>query len=376
MVITAIMIVPRAILYRRMDFHRIARSEVVGSVVGSTTAIALAAAGFGVWALVMQPVVGTGTTMAMNWSASRWMPSRVYSWTAVAPLVGFSVWVLGSMLLHYASRNVDQMLIGRVWGKEQLGFYALAFQLMTIPVQQVASVVAKVLYPALAQVKKEVARIRGAYLRAVKTIGMVTFPMLLGLFAVSDDFVPVVLGQRWVPMRPVLDVFCFSGMAITVGAQVRSIFMSLGRTKTQFLCEAVTVPVALAAYFALVNQGIRGIAFAFLAGHIVTFAVNHRVAFRLVGLSWKAYLEALSKPFLAAAAMAAVLLFAVRPAFVHLELAPMARLAAMIPLGALLYVAFSWIFNRAALLETIDTARGALSRDRIRTEPLNGPGVT
>ena len=374
LVIGASMVVPRAILNRRLDFRRIARAEVVGSVIGSVTAIALAAAGFGVWALVSQPLVGTGASMAMVWFGSGWVPSRVYSWAAVAPLVGFSVWVLGSFFLHFASRNVDQLLIGRVWGKEQLGFYALAFQLMTVPVSQVAAVVAKVLYPALAHVKKDPARIRGGFLRAVTAIGMVTYPMFLGLFAVSNDLVPVAFGERWMPMRPVLDVFCFSGILITVGAQVRSIYMSLGRTRTQFLCELVTVPPAVLAYLAMVGFGIRGVAFAFLVGHLVTFAVNHSVGFRLVGLTWHTYLTALSKPLLAAAAMAGVLLVGARPALEALGAGPVARLSISVPLGVALYVLFSWIVNREMLLDTIGTVRGAASRRQGSVAPASDPG--
>jgi len=40
-------------------------------------------------------------------------------------------------VVNFFARNLDNMLIGRVWGSQQLGLYAKAYQLLTLPIDQI-----------------------------------------------------------------------------------------------------------------------------------------------------------------------------------------------------------------------------------------------
>ena len=86
-------------------------------MVAATTAIALCFRGFRGVALVLQPIVGSTVMLALMMYFGEWRPSFTMHWPSVRSLLGFSGHVLSSSMITYATRNVDQLLIGRFIGQ-------------------------------------------------------------------------------------------------------------------------------------------------------------------------------------------------------------------------------------------------------------------
>ena len=57
--------------------------------------------------------------------------------------------MLGTNVVNYWGRNADNLLIGRFAGAASLGLYNRAFNLMSLPVQQVSMVLGRVMFPVL-----------------------------------------------------------------------------------------------------------------------------------------------------------------------------------------------------------------------------------
>ena len=69
-------------------------------------------------------------------------------------MAGFSGRLFGSRLLFYFNRNVDNVLVGRYLGSAALGVYSLAYNVMLLPFNQIASPIQDVLYPAFARCRR------------------------------------------------------------------------------------------------------------------------------------------------------------------------------------------------------------------------------
>ena len=80
-----------------------------------------------------------------------WRPKRRYSVAALRRLGGFSANVFGTRLLFYVNRNVDNLLVGRFLGARALGAYSIAYTIMLVPFNQIASPVQEVLFPAMSR---------------------------------------------------------------------------------------------------------------------------------------------------------------------------------------------------------------------------------
>lgn len=352
--------VPSAMLYRDMRFADLARAQVLGSLAGALVAIALASLGAGVWALVAQPLVGSSVVLLVSLLALRWRPHVEFSWPKVKPLAHFSFALLGTSLVGYANRNFDSLLVGRFLGAGPLGLYSMAIQLMLYPLQQVSSVIVRVLFPTLVQIRDDLPRMRSAYLKAVGAIAIVTFPMMGGLFAVTDDFVRVVFGPEWSGMAPVLKVLTWVGMMQSVGTTVGTIYLSMGRPGVALRVSLVAAPVLIGGMIAGLPWGILGVAIGYGIASLLLFYYVAMTAFRLVDLRLADFHRVIFRSFVVTLVMVALVI-----AIVYMlgALPPLIRLVIAVCSGAVAYVAFSMMFNRTQIREIIALLK--LSRRKV-----------
>ena len=272
----------------------------------------------------------------------------------MAPLVRFSAALLGTNLVGYATRSADSVIVGRFLGAGALGYYSMAIQLMLYPLQQVSSVFVRVLFPTLVQIKDDLPRLRAAYLKAVASIALVTFPIMGGLFALADDFVLVVFGPQWVEMAPVLKVLAWVGMGQSVGTTVGTIYMSTGTVGIALRVTLIAAPVLIVAMVAGLPWGIFGVAVGYAIATFALFYYTAVTAFRVIALRLADFHRVLVRPLVATLVMVGVLL-AAAPSMQLL--APALRLALGIALGVLTYGAASMAVNRAQLTEVVSIVR-------------------
>jgi O-antigen/teichoic acid export membrane protein len=233
-IFTALGIVQKTILQREMNFRKIAVIEIIAVLVGGALAINMALSGLGVWSLIFQILVASAVASVALWWQSHWRPHFSFDRRAVSDLWGFSSNLLGFSIVNYWTRNADNLLIGRFMGSESLGLYTRAYSTMLMPLSQVTNVLSRVMFPALSRVQHDKIRVKRIYLRSIAMIALVTFPMMLGLFVVAEDFVLAVYGAQWSGITTVLQIFCLVGMLQSIGTTVGWIYQSQGRTDWMF----------------------------------------------------------------------------------------------------------------------------------------------
>jgi O-antigen/teichoic acid export membrane protein len=237
--------VPQALLQRRLAFARLARVEVLAMVAGGIVGVLLAARGWGVWSLVWQSnTVVLASLLAGLWEA-RWLPARRPRPAAVNRLWRVGGHLTAASVLNYGVRNLDNLLIGRFLGPVSLGYYSQAYQLMLVPVQNVTAVAGRMMFPTLASLQAEPARLRRGYLSAVSGIAAVTFPLMLGAVVMAPDLYAVLFGPRWERSVPLFQVLCGLGMLQSIGATVGWIYMATGRTDLMLRWNLLTVCLVL-----------------------------------------------------------------------------------------------------------------------------------
>ena len=135
---------PAALLRRRLEFASIAAIEVAAVAVGAVTAVLLARAGAGPWALVAGVVSTELSNLVLVSVVVDWKPMRPSFNTSLGHLLGLGRDLTMFNVLNYWARNLDNFLIGRFWGAAELGLYGRAYQLLLLPLQQVTTPLAPV----------------------------------------------------------------------------------------------------------------------------------------------------------------------------------------------------------------------------------------
>lgn len=359
LLLSGLLVIPTALLTRDLRFAVFARAQVLGSLVGAVAAIAMAWLGFGVWALVAQPLFGTTATLLACALAARWYPRFEFSWIKVQPLARFSAALLGTNLIGYMNRNADSLLVGRVLGAGPLGHYSMAIQLMLYPLQQVSSVFVRVLLPTLMQLQDELPRLRTAFLKTVACIALVTFPIMGGLFALADDFVRVVFGPNWVAMTPLLKVLAWVGMMQSVGTTVGTIYLSTGNPAIALRVTLIGAPVLIGGMAAGLPWGILGVAVGYTVASFSFFYYSLATAFRLIDLPLADFHRILIRPLGATVVMIGIVAIGVH--FLQ-AFAPAHRLLLCISIGVVTYMVISLAVNRAQIDEVISIVHSLRSK--------------
>jgi len=362
LLLSGLQVIPKALLQRKLHFYPIARAEVIASTTAASCTIFLAWQGFGVWSLVAQPLVGNAMLLVMYGIGASWFPRFVFNWPEVKSYIHYSSDVFATNVLDYLNRNADDFIIGKFIGSSQLGYYALSYQIMLYPLQQVSFIIVRVLFPSLSQLQNDIPRFRNMYLKAIATISLITFPMMFGLFSLAEDFITVVFGKDWLDMLDVLRIFCVLGMSQSVATTLGTIYLSTGNTRLMFKLNMVSTPIFIVGFLAGVPWGIAGVATSCTVISMVMYTVSIFIAFRIVGMPVLDFFRVLSRPFFISLAMAIAVALCEKFFISAYTDVPAWRLSSGIVIGALLYIVLSLLFNRAQVLDIATKLLSVLRR--------------
>jgi O-antigen/teichoic acid export membrane protein len=259
-----------SLLMRQMNFRSLELRTLIALVAGIMAAIVLAFMGFGVWSLVARILVTGAVEVITLWSVSSWRPRFQFCWADVRELVSFGNEVLLGNLLLYIGRNADNLLIGKFIGTTGLGYYALAYNVMMLPVQRASQVFAAVLFPTLSRIQEDVERVKRSWFRASRLIAAVTMPMMFGLVVLAPQFVETVYGQKWLPVVPLLQILAMSGIVQSLSRLNSTVLMSLGKVRLRLKLTFFSVAIAICSFIAGLPLGIIGVAACFAMANFLT----------------------------------------------------------------------------------------------------------
>jgi len=190
-------ILSRGILARELQLDLIAKVELFTSIVRFSTAILLALENYGVWSLVYAYMVEKLMLAILLPVLARWYPSFTYDFRKVKPLLVFGTKITGSRILWYIYNRIDFIIIGRLLGAEVLGVYSIANQFAKSILQFATIAFYRVIFPLYTRLQDDTLQLKKMFLRTSVLLLTLTMPLFLGMAAVAEYMIPVVLGDGW-----------------------------------------------------------------------------------------------------------------------------------------------------------------------------------
>jgi O-antigen/teichoic acid export membrane protein len=348
----------QALLTRQMNFQSLELRTLGGHLVGTLCGVGMAFAGFGVWSLVARIVITGFVGMVLLWSVSGWRPDWYFRWADVQQLMGYSNDVLSSNFLNYIGRNADNFLIGRFVGITELGYYALAYNVMRLPVQRFSQVLIRVLFPAMARLQEDIHKLKHGWFRATRLAGAVTLPMMLGLIVLAPQLVPVVYGEQWIPVVPVLQVLSISGIIQAIALLDGTILLAIGRSRLKLKITTLGITLAVTSFIIGLPFGILGVATCFVIANAFTSALSLYLALRCVGSNYLDYFRNLAGVLAACGGMTLIVLSIA----IFAPLTAGLTLAIAIPTGAIAYLILLRLCAPATFTEGLGILPNRLTR--------------
>ncbi len=252
-------IIPNAILDQKMQFKRRAQVDLTASVLGAATALIMAYAGAGVWALVGSVLVNYLVRSIVLAYIEPWfvLPSLRFTHARGTLSIGLKV-VLSGTLIVMTNKAVD-LIVGPAVGAQTLGLYAVAVQLAMLPISRILPIINQTLYPAFVQIQNDGERVRDYTLKSIQYAGLIVVPCSIGLYFVTDSLVDVVFGVSWHQIKTPLAMLAL----LLPVAMVRNLLMSnlvaMGRAGLQLWLYAMTLVLTGVLCIIFRSHGLMGL---------------------------------------------------------------------------------------------------------------------
>ena len=201
-----------------MEFGKRATASTLGAIVGLAIAVLLAYWGYSFWALIWSSVGSSISSSIVLAFLSSFRPGLPDFGADIRRMVAFGANVTLFDLVNYFHRNLDNVLIGKVWGDEPLGYYSRAYALLMLPIQRIRGPLNTVAFPALSRLHGQPEEYRKYFRRLVSAVAYGSMPLTAFLFVASRPLVEIALGPGWSGVVPLFAVLAIAGFIQPVGS--------------------------------------------------------------------------------------------------------------------------------------------------------------
>jgi teichuronic acid exporter len=341
--------VPSSLVARDLDHKKTSKITFVTDVLASCLSLTLAYLGYGYWALVAAIVF---TALFNCFWFNRIidypkLPSFIPSGTE--ELFKFGAFVALSEVLFVAYNRVDVVIAGKFFDIAQVGLYGVAIQLATMLMIKSVPLFNVVAFPAFARMNASSGD-RNDYL--ITTLGFAStlvFPVFLGVAMVGEEIIGLVLGSNWVQISGLFAIIVVSVPFRILAYVISPAMLAAGGARINMINAFITLVFLTAAIFALLPLGLSGVGIAWSLASICVFVLTVVRGGRLLSLSLKDIISAISPALFTSLLMCAVIYL------VGLRLSTVSGLAGLykIPLGGFVYAMVLWYFFRGRSEELI-----------------------
>lgn len=266
-----------------IDFKSRAKISIVSTLLTGAVGLWMAYAGYGVWALVIQNLFSSAIRTVLLWVIVKWYPKLVFSWKSFKELFSFGSKLLASGLLDTLYNNIYTLVIGKVFSPTTLGVYSKANSLAQFPSSNITSVLQGVTFPVLSTIQNEDDRLADAYKRFLKIAAFVVFPLMIGLSAVADPFIRLVLTDKWDGAIYLLQIMCFWMMWYPIHAINLNILQVRGRSDYFLKLEIIKKIQGVIVLCITVPMGIVAMCYGSLISSIISLVWNTHYTKKLIG---------------------------------------------------------------------------------------------
>ncbi|MDB5648603.1 MAG: capsular polysaccharide biosynthesis protein, partial [Hyphomicrobiales bacterium] len=252
-----------ALLGRAFRFQALAVIDMLCSVAAFVTVTFIAWYWPSYWALWASGVASVTCWGIASMVASGWRPGLPKRGVDLEGMFGFGMNITVHNFANYASRNLDNILIGHNFGALILGYYDRAYKLLLYPLENIGGPISRVMVPILSRMHGDDDKFRRAYLQASGLQSLLCIPGMAVAIGCSGELIRILLGETWMPVAP---IFFWLGLAGLIQPLIDStswLFIAQGRSRELMGTSVATSTVTVIAFVIGLRWGAVGVACAY-----------------------------------------------------------------------------------------------------------------
>lgn len=239
-----------------LDFKTQAKVSLIAAGISGLVGVSFAFYGYGVWALMVQALLGSALSTILLWCSVRWMPKLNFSLESLNSLFSFGSKLLVSGLLHSVYLNLYGLVIGRRYSAEDLGYYNQSSLYARFPSVSLMAVISRAIYPIQCDAQKDLQQLRDSFIKYLRMSCYIIFPAMLLLSVLADPLIVVFLTDKWMPASKMLMILSIAYMCNPLMVMNSQILNVLGRTDLFLKAELVKKFCGILILLATIPYGI------------------------------------------------------------------------------------------------------------------------
>ena len=302
----------RAYLFGHLMVRQTSLMQLASITLSGVVGVCLAYAGFAYWGLALQGLVYVASVTAFAWHFSPWRPSLSVFRAARETLrpawqmFGFSSKLLVNSLAFQFNNNAFGVLLNRFFpGGYIAGIYSNARKWDDMAIATMGGMVQGVAQPVLRESAHDAVGIQSAFRKLLRFTCFVSFPCLLGLALIAEDFIVLLAGEKWHESAFLLSLLCFYGAFSPVVTLYSNLVISRGRSTVNMTIGVLNCAFVWGGIIVLhaLGYALTAMVAYYVLLNIAWLFVWQTCARRLIGLRWWLALKDIAPFFLFALAV-------------------------------------------------------------------------
>ena len=329
-----------AYVSREMIFRKFFFATLFGTIVSAIVGLVMAVAGFGVWALVAQPLVNYSIDTIVLWITVQWRPKLIFSWTRLKGLLSYGWKLLIAKLVNTTYMKIRDLLIGKIYSTSDLAFFNKGDTFPAVIVPNITASVDAVMFPAMAKEQDNKIRIRELVKKSIQTSSYLVFPMMAGLIACANPLIRLLLTEKWLPCVPFLYMFCIVYAFWPFSIANLNAIKALGYSEKILKLEVIEKIFSIFLLIITLKMGVFWIGISYVTGEIfstILCAIPNR---KLIDYGFiRQFIDLI--PLLFTSMIMGFIVYLIQ----FLGFSDVFTLVIQVVIGVLIYLILSWVFK-------------------------------
>ena len=264
-------IVPIALLMRNLEMKKFAYRSIISRVAFFLVAIPLAFNGYGLWSIVYANLINSFIALVLLWFITKSLiPRKFYFYKKrFFILLNFGAFIMLENLLWSIVTRLVCLLIGVFHGVGALGLYSMVTKLLDTILGILNTAIARIALPIFSSAQHDKVQLLYTYQSATYYFNLFSLPMFFSIALMSEYWVPIILGNHWLPICPIINI-----MAITYGVMYSRIFVgiiikALGRSKDFLVLSLISATITILVIIVTKNSDLHIVVLALAVPRII-----------------------------------------------------------------------------------------------------------
>jgi len=169
---------------------------------------------------------------------------------------------------------MNNVLIGKYYGAESIGYYLRAKQLQDLPSISITEITQKVTFPILSTIQNDNERLAQTFKKIIGFTSFVVIGLMFLLMTIAKPLIIILLTKKWLPSVELFQILCFAGIWLPINFMSMNAIVVKGKTALFLKIDLTKKILSLIIVFFSVPFGVVTLAYSMVVIAVLSFFIN------------------------------------------------------------------------------------------------------